>query len=172
MFIFTKNYLLIVVFVLLFVKPCYAMQEQELEKPEWLDKTPKTILKGNVSTDANPYTGIGIVGLRFVHQTGYPTFIEEVYLNSPASKAGIKARDLIFAIDGVRTDRLSPDGVYQLLSGDPGTNVKVFITRGKSMFSAELVREDLANFSSEVQNRYLSGPIAVPFDIKDLLQYH
>ena len=152
----------------------FAFNEMELKKPAWLDESPKTILRGNVSesiSEATPQTGIGVIGLRFIHQSGYPTYIEEVYPNSPALKSGIKEKDLIFAIDGVRTDKLSPDSVYQLLSGEPGTKVRVFITRGESMFNVELVREDLANFSNSIQNRYLSGPIAVPFDMKELLPY-
>ena len=39
------------------------------------------------------------------------------------------------------------------------------------MFNLEILREDLANLSPEVQNRYLSGPIVVPFNIEDLTPY-
>ena len=132
-------------------------------------------LKGNIQEDitqVKPLTGIGVIGLRFIHQSGYPSYIEQIYSNSPAKKAGILPRDLIFAIDGMRTDYLSSDEVYRLLSGEPGTKVKIFITRGQSMFNVELIREDLANFSPEIQNRYLSGPIAIPINPKELFPYH
>lgn len=164
----------VVMLFLLTTSLAFAFDELELKKPGWLDDSPRTILRGNISENiskAIPQTGIGVIGLRFIHQSGYPTYIEEVYPNSPAQKGGLRDKDLIFAIDGVRTDKLSPDSVYQLLSGNPGTKVRVFITRGESMFNVELVREDLANFSPGIQNRYLSGPIAVPFDMKDLLPY-
>ena len=59
-----------------------------------------------------------------------------------------------------------------MLSGEPGTKVKIFITRGQTMFNVELIREDLANFSPDVHNRYLSGPIAVPVNPRDFLPYH
>lgn len=157
----------------------FAMDEQSLITPPWqmsqgTAAQPKTILKGNVQEqikEVRPLTGIGVIGLRFVHQNGFPSYIEQIYPNSPASRAGLKPSDLIFAIDGIRTDRLSSDSVYQLLAGSPGSKVKIFITRGQSMFNVEMQREDLANFPSEVQNRYLSGPIIVPIK-DDFFPYH
>ena len=144
----------------------FAIDEAELKVPSWVDdESKKVTLKGNVNESVNyvkPQTGIGVIGLRFVHQPGYPSYIEQVYHNSPASKVGLQPRDLIFAINGIRTDKLSSDSVYELLTGEPGTKVKIFVTRGDTMFNIELVREDLANFSPDVQNRYLSGPIVLP----------
>lgn len=146
-----------------------ALDEQEIKTFPWLKQEQmaqsKTILKGNVQEQVKqeiPKTGIGVIGLRFIHQSGYPSLIEQVYSNSPASRAGIRSRDLIFAIDGIRTDKLNSDGVYQLLAGSPGSTVRVFITRGQSMFNVEMQREDLANFPNEIQNRYLAGPIIMP----------
>ena len=153
--------------------PVNAIEELELKSPPW-EKSPSVTLKGNIREDISqvkPQTGIGVIGLRFIHQAGFPSYIEQVYPNSPASKAGIRPKDLIFAIDGVRTDYLNSDSVYQLLSGEPGTKVKVFITRDQTMFNVELVREDLANFSPDIQNRYLSGPVSVPFDPRTLFPY-
>ncbi len=152
-----------------------AIEELELKQPPWAKPEPKVTLKGNIREDIShvkPQTGIGVIGLRFIHQSGFSSYVEEIYPNSPASKAGLRPQDLIFAIDGVRTDRLNSDGVYQLLSGDPGTKIKIFITRGQAMFNVELIREDLANFSPDIQNRYLSGPIAVPIGPRELFPYH
>lgn len=156
----------------------FAMDEQKLISPPWQKQDQsyqqKTILKGNIQEEikqVRPLTGIGVIGLRFIHQNGYPSYIEQIYPNSPASKAGLKPSDLIFAIDGVRTDKLSSDSVYQLLAGSPGSRVKIFITRGQSMFNVEMLREDLANFPSEVQNNYLSGPVVVPIK-GDFFPYH
>ena len=152
-----------------------AIEEQDIKMPPWMGSDEKLLLKGNIKEDiqkVHPLTGIGVIGLRFIHQSGYPSYIEQVYLNSPAQKAGLKPKDLIFAIDGIRTDYLNSDGVYQLLAGEPGTKVRIFITRGQTMFNVEVAREDLANLSPEIQNRYLSGPIAVPVNPKELFQYH
>lgn len=152
-----------------------AIDEVELKTPPWAKESGNIQLKGNVREDiarVKPQTGIGIIGLKFIHQTGYPSYVEEVYPNSPASRAGLRKKDLIFAIDGVRTNYLNSDSVYGLLSGEPGTKVRIFITRGSAMFNVELTREDLAGFPPDIQNRYLSGPITVPINIKDFLQYH
>jgi len=155
-----------------------AFDEQQIKTFPWQKQEqmaqPKTILKGNVQEQVKqeiPKTGIGVIGLRFIHQSGFPSFIEQVYSNSPASRAGIKPKDLIFAIDGVRTDKLNSDGVYQLLAGPPGSTVRVFVTRGQSMFNVEMLREDLANFPAEIQNRYLAGPIIMPVG-DDFSPYH
>lgn len=167
-------FLVTVISLLKFNLSAIAIEELELKSPPWI-QTPSLTLKGNVSEDISkvkPLTGIGVIGLRFIHQTGYSSLIEQVYPNSPASRAGLIPRDLIFAIDGVRTDYLDSDSVYQMLSGTPGTKVKIFITRGQTMFNVEVVREDLANFSTDIQNRYLSGPITVPINPRDFLPYH
>lgn len=153
----------------------HALEEQKLKSAPWANSPKDITLKGAVKEDvsnAKQLTGIGVIGIRFIHQSGYPSYIEQIYPNSPASHSGLSPKDLIFAIDGVRTDHLNSDSVYQLLAGDPGTKVKLFITRGQSMFNVELLREDLANLSPDVQNRYLSGPIAVPVGPKDLIPYH
>ena len=153
----------------------FAVEEQELKSAPWVENIKDVTLKGNIKEDVSEerqLTGIGVIGIRFIHQSGFPSYIEQIYPNSPASRGGLRPKDLIFAIDGVRTDHLSSDSVYQLLAGDPGTKVKVFITRGQTMFNVELQREDLANLSPEIQNRYLSGPIAVPVSPKDFIPYH
>ena len=152
-----------------------AAEEQELKSAPWVENVKDITLKGTIKEEVSEerqLTGIGVIGIRFIHQSGFPSYIEQIYANSPASRAGLKPKDLIFTIDGVRTDHLNSDSVYQLLAGDPGTKVRIFITRGQSMFNIELQREDLANLSPDVQNRYLSGPIAVPVNPRELFQYH
>ena len=170
--------LLLTVCCLTFTLKASSIEEQQLKIPPWMENNSNSdsvTLRGNIKEDvsqAKPLTGIGVIGIRFIHQTGYSSYIDQVYPNSPAYREGLKSRDLIFAVDGVRTDQLNSDGVYQLLAGDPGTRVKIFITRGQSMFNLELIREDLANLFPEVQNRYLSGPIAIPVNPRDFIPYH
>lgn len=150
-----------------------AIEELELKAPPQQAQKEVT-LKGNVSEDiskARPLTGIGVIGLRFIHQSGFPSYVEQVYPNSPASRAGIQVKDLIYTIDGIKTEKLKSDAVFEVLSGTPGSTVKISILRGRNMFNVELIREDLANLSSEIQNRYLSGPIIVPFKSADFNPY-
>ena len=92
---------------LITLKPVISIEENE-----------KVILKGNIREDISqikPQTGIGVIGLRFIHQSGFPSYVEQVYPNSPANRAGIKSKDLIYSIDGVRTKNLNSDNVFELL---------------------------------------------------------
>lgn len=133
----------------------------------------KTVLKGgiNESVQTQNLTGIGVVGLKYVHRKGYPSYIEEIYPSSPAENAGIRRSDFIYSIDGVKTINLGSEQVHNLLSGPPGTTVKLGIKRGPSIYTVNVSRVDLATLSSYVQNEYLSGPIAVPFDLKEIFGY-
>ncbi|GEM_PF-2308247 len=160
---------------LITLKPVISIEEIEIKTPPSVKSNEKVILKGNIREDISqikPQTGIGVIGLRFIHQSGFPSYVEQVYPNSPANMAGIKPKDFIYSIDGVRTENLNSDSVFELLSGTPGSRVRLSVSRGQTMFNVELIREDLANFSSDIQNRYLSGPISVPFNPKDLFPYH
>ena len=156
-----NKFIIFLIVFLLYSPASLAMQEE--------DNTPK--LKGEVSKN-NPSTGTGVVGLRFVHKTDYPSIVEEVYPNSPASRAGIIKKDLILAINGIKTSSLTSNNVYELFSGTPGTSVEIFIKRRGDAFAINLVREDLADLPSTVQNRYLAGPVYIPFNIKDLSNYY
>ena len=151
-------------FLLLFLCTNYSLAKEENQ----------TLLKGSVNTDVveqYPASGVGVVGLRYIHKTGFPTFVEEVYENSPASIAGIKKHDLIYTVDGIRTDKLSSDIVFGLLSGKPNTKVNVLIVRGRTKLELELTREDITQFPENIQARYLAGPIQVPFDGSDFGDY-
>ena len=168
---------LAIIFTLTFisvVQSANAVLEQELKSLPWSETQSAVKLKGNIKEDVSETkqsSGIGVIGIRFIHQAGYPSFIDQVYPGSPANREGLMPKDLIFAIDGIRTDKLNSDAVYQLLAGKPGSKVRMFISRGKSMFNLEVTREDLTDLSPEVQNRYLSGPIVVPFNFEDILPY-
>ena len=141
--------------------PAFGIEESNFKLSSSINKNENIILKGNVKE-----TGIGVIGLRLVHQKGYPLYVEEVYPDSPASRIGIRTKDLIFVIDGIRTDYLSSYYVHKLLTGEPGTKAQLFIARNQTiLFNVELIREDLANFSPEIQNRYLSETILIPINI-------
>ncbi len=163
--LFLNSFILTIFFI------CHALNSNALEEQELKNLhgliTLNVNLKGNIKKDVEQkesLTGIGVIGIQFIHQSGYPFYIEQVYPNSSATKAGLKPKDLIFAIDGIRTDQLNSKGLYQLLSGKPkpGSAVRIFITRGENMFNVEVIREDLANLPLDIQNRYLCGSIVVP----------
>jgi carboxyl-terminal processing protease len=56
--------------------------------------------------------------------------IERVFNSSPAARAGLKAGDLIVAVDGRKLESLSPEAATSLIRGKPGTEVKLAISQG------------------------------------------
>ena len=57
------------------------------------------------------------------------TYFSEPRLNTPATRAGIKAGDRILAIDGEDVDGMEVDKVSKMLRGEPGTHVRVRLSR-------------------------------------------
>lgn len=82
------------------------------------------------------------IGVQLDFSTGRPIVVTPVD-GSPADRAGIKARDVIVAIDGKPTERMSPARVAQLLRGDVGTTVTLTVERPESgvTFVVTLMRE-------------------------------
>ena len=62
----------------------------------------------------------------------------------PAQKAGLKPKDLIVAIDGQSTSGMSVDLAVSKIRGNPGTQVRLFITRGSAIpFEVTITRETI-----------------------------
>ncbi len=62
---------------------------------------------------------------------------------TPAATAGLKAGDIITAIDGVSTDGVSIDEAVSKIRGPAGTAVDLTIIRGGSSFDVKIVRETI-----------------------------
>ncbi len=71
------------------------------------------------------YGGIGAS----VREIADKVVISEVYENSPAAKAGIKAGDMIIEISGVAMKGKSSDDISKLMKGQAGTPIKLKIER-------------------------------------------
>jgi carboxyl-terminal processing protease len=70
--------------------------------------------------------------------------VAEAIENSPASKAGIKAGDLIVAIDGKSTKNMTLDGASSLIRGEIGKSITLKIARGgKLPFDIPLTRAQI-----------------------------
>ncbi|MGD0453927.1 MAG: S41 family peptidase [Solirubrobacteraceae bacterium] len=72
------------------------------------------------------FTGIGVaVATQVAAERGL--LIERVFNSSPAARAGLKAGDLIVAVDGRKLQRLSAEVATALIRGLPGTDVQLGI---------------------------------------------
>src|SRR5271166_3823202 len=84
------------------------------------------------------FTGIGVaVATRLSADHGL--LIERVFNSSPAARAGLKAGDLIVAVDGRKLERLSAESATALIRGLPGTDVQLGI-QGPGGSSSETLR--------------------------------
>jgi carboxyl-terminal processing protease len=85
------------------------------------------------------YGGIGAL----IRRGGEYTIISEPYEGFPAQKAGLKAGDTIFSIDGTTTRGKEISKVSEMLKGSPNTSLKLNISRWgqEKHFDVSLVRE-------------------------------
>jgi carboxyl-terminal processing protease len=92
---------------------------------------------------ANP--GTGETGLTLSKRFGY-IIVLSVLPDSPGVKAGIRSADLLESIGGFTTRDMSVGQAVNLLSGQPGTGIKVaVIRRGKATpDDVDIVREKLS----------------------------
>lgn len=77
-------------------------------------------------TRGDDFVGVGIV----IEDRAGQTVITEVLENSPASEAGLRAGDVIVAVDGAPVAGLSLEQISQLIRGAEGTQVVLTIRRG------------------------------------------
>ncbi len=95
-----------------------------LEDPYSVYMDKQTALEFNQSLDSE-FEGIGTeIGVE-----ESKVIIISPYKNSPAEKAGLKAKDEIIAVDGVEVDGLNVQEVSVLIRGEKGTKVKLKIAR-------------------------------------------
>lgn len=60
---------------------------------------------------------------------------------TPAERAGIKTGDIIFTVNGESTRNLSTDQVVEMMRGEPGTELRLVVLRGKEEKSFRLIRQ-------------------------------
>ncbi|MDA3909999.1 MAG: S41 family peptidase [Bacteroidales bacterium] len=90
------------------------------------------------------YGGIGAL----IRKRGEYIMITNPYEGFPADKAGLRAGDIIIEIDGKDLKDLSTSQVSELLKGQPGTTLKLKVTRA--------VTEDSKQFSFEREKVQIS----------------
>jgi carboxyl-terminal processing protease len=73
------------------------------------------------------FAGIGVLMSR--PQDNQPPLIAEIFPNSPASASGLKRGDRIVGVDGQDVTGQSVTDVASLIRGQPGTSVRIQVTR-------------------------------------------
>jgi carboxyl-terminal processing protease len=73
------------------------------------------------------FAGIGVVMSR--PQDNQPPLISEIFPNSPAMSSGLKRGDRIIAVDGQDVSGQSVSDVASLIRGQPGSSVRIQVTR-------------------------------------------
>ena len=69
--------------------------------------------------------------------------IGHLIADSPALKAGLRPHDVVAAIGGMPTTKLSRDEAFMRLRGQPGTPVRLTVRRGSASFAVSVVRQVL-----------------------------
>lgn len=96
----------------------------------------------------------GGIGSTIMTRNG-KTYFSEPRINTPAVRSGIKAGDRIVTIDGKDVDGLEVDKVSKMLRGEPGTHVRVRLSRpyvgADSIIDLDIVRAKIEEASVECE---------------------
>lgn len=111
----------------------------------------KQSFRSNVTQNNSDQMGLGIIGVKFVMAYGRMPIIYEVFPGTPAEEVGMRPRDVIVAVDGIPTAGLSKDEVYNMIVGQPNTNVTISFKRKNDFQVRQLTRMDL----NKINNPFL-----------------
>lgn len=101
-----------------------------------------------------PANSHGVVGLDMaIRPDSYPV-IQSVFPGTPAQQQGIRPRDLLVAINGVRTYNKSVTEVDALISDVPGDVVSLTVLRGTQLKQIHLTVASVESLSRETQSTF------------------
>lgn len=90
-----------------------------------------------VKTVSGEFVGVGV---ELVQESDYVKVVRPLP-DSPAEKAGVKAEDIIIAVDGESIKELAFQDVVNRLSGEEGTSVSITLKRGKNQITLDVIRK-------------------------------
>lgn len=115
---------------------------------------PEQFQQANAEMSGEEYTGIGA----WVNTTGEYIEVVSPMKNSPAEKAGLKAKDIVIAIDGEDMTGIPGDLALQKILGPAGEEVTLTIRRGEEILEFTIMREKIT--VPAVEYEMLEGDIA------------
>ena len=90
---------------------------------------------------ANAYVGVGITITEDAEAGGMR--VEEVVSDGPAEEAGIRAGDLLLAVEGEDVLTLGIDGTRNLVRGEEGTRVNMHFSRNGTEYDVSVERRSI-----------------------------
>jgi carboxyl-terminal processing protease len=115
---------------------------------------PEQFAQANAEMGGEEYTGIGA----WVNTTGEYIEVVSPMKNSPAEKAGLKAKDIVIAINGEDMTGVPGDLALQKILGPAGEAVTLTVRRGEEILDFTIVREKIT--VPAVEYEMLEGDIA------------
>ena len=112
-------------------------------------------LNANRVKDPNEL-GLGIIGVKFAMGFGNAPIVYEVFPGTPAADAGMRVKDIILAVDGIPTIGLTKDEVYNMIVGQPNTEVTISFQRRREFEVRKMMRLDLNKIADpQLRHDYL-----------------
>ncbi len=106
-----------------------------------LSPPPPADISGPIGIVSGPFVGFGMR----LQQSSRAIEIAQVFPDSPASEAGLRAGDLIVAVDGESTLGWSVQQVMARLRGAAGTEAGLDLERGIDPIQVRMVRRRVAS---------------------------
>ena len=116
---------------------------------EWSYYIPASQYQAHVEHMNNAYVGIGITILVRENFSGFE--VTKVNEGGPAEEAGMKAGDVIVAIEGVSTEGMDTNTARSMVRGEENTQVLLTIRRGEEVFDLSVTRKTVLTPVAEGQ---------------------
>lgn len=109
--------------------------------------------KAFVQSVNGAFSGIGVA----VKDVDGKCSITQTFSASPAKEAGIKAGDIVTAVDGVNVTTKTVDEIVALMRGEKGTKVSITVDRGGKSLTFALTRDVIGSLC--IADKMLDGNI-------------
>lgn len=90
----------------------------------------------------------GFVGIGVSYFDSNGTYVvENVFIDSPAYKAGVMSGDIIYRVEGVDASSVDSDALVDMVRGEEGTIVQIEFLRGDTTVTLDITRGTINNTS-------------------------